>query len=407
MCTFDYFKKHFFTIKHTQNTMLQLERFKNIRRYTEEIFRPMENEDYIVQAATHASPPKWNLGHTTWFFETFILANFVTNYKLYNERFPFLFNSYYNNAGDRVKRHKRGDLSRPTVKEVYNYRKYVDAAMIAFIENGNKSNAEGWETLLELGLQHEQQHQELFWTDLKYAFYQNPLFPKYNENLPFEDQIENSGKMNFIPVKEGIYQIGHQNDSFSYDNELVNHKVYLHDYQIADRLVTNAEYLEFVEVVGYSDFNLWHDEAWAWINENNIEAPLYWLKKNGEWMNFSLIGLKPLLPNASVKHISFYEAFAFAQWKGMRLPTEFEWETACGNFDWGKRWEHTSSAYLPYPGFQKAEGAVGEYNGKFMVNQMVLRGASVATSPGHQRFTYRNFFHPWERWQYTGIRLVK
>ena len=387
--------------------MLQSERFKTIRTYTEEIFKPLETEDYVVQASIHTSPPKWNLGHTSWFFETFILANFVPDYKLYDENFPFLFNSYYNNAGDRVKRHKRGDLSRPTVKEVYNYRKYVDAAMIAFIENGDKSNANGWEILLELGLQHEQQHQELFWTDLKYTLAQNPLFPKYANKLLFEEDNRVSVKMKFIPIKEGVYKIGHDGDGFCYDNELGQHKVYLHDFEIADRLVTNAEYLEFVEAGGYSDFNLWHDEAWAWLNENRIEAPLYWLKKNGKWMNYSLTGLNPLVPDALLKHISFYEAFAFAQWKGMRLPTEFEWEAAQQKFDWGQRWEQTASAFLPYPGFEKAEGAVGEYNGKFMVNQMVLRGASVVTSPGHQRYTYRNFFHPWERWQYTGIRLAK
>ncbi len=385
----------------------QSNRFKTIRSYTEKIFKPLETEDYVVQAATHTSPPKWNLGHTTWFFETFILANFDTDYKLYDERFPFLFNSYYNNAGDRVKRHKRGDLSRPTVKEIYDYRKYVDAAMIAFIEKGSKSSADGWGTLLELGLQHEQQHQELFWTDLKYTFFQNPLFPKYADNLPFEDNVKISGNMNFISIKEGIYHIGHAGNGFSYDNELGRHKVYLHDFQIADRLVTNAEYLEFIEAGGYSDFNLWHDEAWVWLNENEITAPLYWLKKNGRWMNYSLTGLKPIEPNALLKHISFYEAFAFAQWKGMRLPTEFEWEAVHQKFDWGQRWEQTASAYLPYPDFKKAEGAVGEYNGKFMVNQMVLRGASAVTSPGHQRYTYRNFFHPWERWQYTGIRLAK
>jgi len=385
----------------------QSDRFKTIRSYTEKIFKPLETEDYVVQAATHTSPPKWNLGHTTWFFETFILANFDTDYKLYDERFPFLFNSYYNNAGDRVKRHKRGDLSRPTVKEIYDYRKYVDAAMIAFIEMGSKSSTDGWGTLLELGLQHEQQHQELFWTDLKYTFFQNPLFPKYADNLPFEDNVKISGNMNFISIKEGIYHIGHAGNGFSYDNELGRHKVYLHDFQIADRLVTNVEYLEFIEAGGYSDFNLWHDEAWVWLNENEITAPLYWLKKNGRWMNYSLTGLKPIEPNALLKHISFYEAFAFAQWKGMRLPTEFEWEAVHQKFDWGQRWEQTASAYLPYPDFKKAEGAVGEYNGKFMVNQMVLRGASAVTSPGHQRYTYRNFFHPWERWQYTGIRLAK
>ena len=385
----------------------QSERFKNIRNYSEEICKPLETEDYVVQSDMFASPPKWNLGHTSWFFETFILANYDSEYKLYNERFPFLFNSYYNNAGDRVKRHKRGDLSRPTVKEVYAYRKYVDDAMLSFIEKGGKAGDNSWKALLELGLQHEQQHQELFWTDLKHTFFQNPLLPKYAKHLPFEEETLAEEEMKFIALKEGIYQIGHSGDGFAYDNELGHHKVYLHDFQIADRLVTNAEYLEFIEDGGYSDFNLWHDEAWAWLNENKMTAPLYWLKNDGEWMNYSLTGLKTIEPNTLLKHISYYEAFAFAQWKGVRLPTEFEWEAAQQEFKWGQRWEHTNSAYLPYPGFQKAAGAVGEYNGKFMVNQMVLRGASVATSPGHQRFTYRNFFHPWERWQYSGIRLAK
>jgi ergothioneine biosynthesis protein EgtB len=283
----------------------------------------------------------------------------------------------------------------------------VDEAMLLFIEQDGKTSDDNWKTLLELGLQHEQQHQELFWTDLKFTLAQNPLFPKYAETLPFKDDHKYSDKMNFIPLKEGIYQMGHKGDGFCYDNELGQHKVYLHNFEIADRMVTNAEYLEFVEAGGYSDFNLWHDEAWAWLNKKEISAPLYWIKKKGKWMNYSLRGLKPIEPNALLKHISFYEAFAFAQWKGLRLPTEFEWEATQHLFEWGQRWEQTASAYLPYPGFEKAAGAVGEYNGKFMVNQMVLRGASVVTSPGHQRFTYRNFFHPWERWQYTGIRLAK
>ncbi|NOX85245.1 MAG: ergothioneine biosynthesis protein EgtB [Chlorobi bacterium] len=378
-------------------------RFRDVRNYTDAIFRPLAVEDYIPQPAEFVSPPKWNLGHTTWFFETFILQPYDRKYKVFNENYPFLFNSYYNNAGSRILRSRRGDLTRPTVAEVYEYRKYIDEAMRNFILNdpGKEITA-----LIELGLQHEQQHQELFWTDLKYTLGLNPLFPAYNGKIPFKEITEQK-EMKFISMEKGIYDIGFEGNGFCYDNELGKHKVYLHNFAIAERPVTNAEYLEFIEGGGYGDFNLWHDEGWKWVNENEISAPLYWYKIDGKWMNHTLKGLKPVVPGEAVKHISFYEAFAFAEWKGMRLPTEFEWEAASDRLGWGKRWEWTQSAYLPYPGFRKAPGAVGEYNGKFMVNQMVLRGGSVATSPGHSRKTYRNFFHPDERWQFTGIRLAK
>jgi len=350
------------------------------------------------------SPPKWNLGHTTWFFETFILKNHKEHYQLYNKDYPLLFNSYYNFEGDRISRHKRGDLTRPSVKEVYAYRSFVDQEMIAFIQAGIPAEIEA---LIELGLQHEQQHQELFWADLKYTFGLNPLFPAYEGKLPFNNHTCFTEEMAFLPMKEGVYEIGHKNDGFCYDNELGVHKVYLYDYQIANRPVTNAEYLEFMNDGGYQNFDLWHDEAWQWVKQTQIVSPHYWHKIDGKWMHYSLASLKPVNPDQLVTHISYYEAFAFARWKGMRLPTEFEWEAASSKFEWGNGWEWTESAYLPYPGYKRAEGAVGEYNGKFMVNQKVLRGASNYTSPGHSRYTYRNFFHPWVRWQFSGIRLAK
>jgi len=380
-----------------------LERYKNIRKYTEKICSPLANEDYLAQPTVFVSPPKWNLGHTSWFFETFVLQAYSAGYKIYNPDFAFIFNSYYNNLGDRVLRHRRGDLTRPTVKEVYQYRKHIDEAMTSFLEKTENQDALKF---TELGLQHEQQHQELFWTDLKYTLSHNPLNVKYEGRLPFEEK-EISGSPKFHLVTEGVYKIGFSGDGFCFDNELERHKVYLNEFTISENLVTNAEYIEFMEEGSYRDFNLWHDEGWKWVNDNEIVAPLYWKKKDGDWYSYKLDGLKKVNPEETVSHISFYEAFAFAEWKGMRLPTEQEWEIASAKVNWGQRWEWTNSAYLPYPGYKKESGAVGEYNGKFMVSQMVLRGASVATSPGHSRKTYRNFFHPWERWQFTGIRLAK
>lgn len=380
-----------------------LDKFTSIRSYTESIFKPLAIEDYIAQPVEFVSPPKWSLGHTSWFFETFILSQFEPGYKVFNPNFGFLFNSYYNNVGDRVIRQNRGDLTRPTVKEVYNYRSYVNEAMSNFLLNSDIPEAN---SLLELGLQHEQQHQELFWTDLKFSLGINPLFPAYDGELPFKNTIE-PGESKFLKINKGIYEVGFEGDGFCFDNELTRHKVYLQDFEISDKLVSNADFLEFIDGGGYTDFNYWHDEGWKWVNENQISSPLYWHKIEGKWHHYTLKGIQLLDLKEPLKHINFYEAFAYAEWKGFRLPTEFEWEVASARFEWGKRWEWTNSAYLPYPGYTKAGGAVGEYNGKFMVSQMVLRGASVVTSPGHSRYTYRNFFHPWEQWQYTGIRLAR
>jgi len=379
-----------------------LHHYNTVRLHTEAICQPLKKEDYVVQSSVFASPPKWHLAHTTWFFEEFILKKYSKDYKVYDKDFSFLFNSYYNNAGDRVFRADRGNITRPGVKEVYDYRDYVDKKMQALLsENDSRELTD----LVVLGINHEQQHQELLITDIKHTLGNNPLFPVYDKDYNLLDvENESSG---FISIKEGIYEIGFHGEGFCYDNELGRHKVYLNDFEISDALVINEEFIAFIEDGGYSDFNLWLDEGWSWVQEHNIQSPLYWHKIDNQWHYYTLAGLQKVNPKAIVGHISFYEAAAFAEWKGMRLPTEFEWEIASDKLHWGKRWEWTHSAYLPYPHFEKAEGAIGEYNGKFMINQMVLRGASVATSKNHSRKTYRNFFHPNERWQFTGIRLVK
>lgn len=379
-----------------------LESFNTTRANTERICKPLIIEDYVVQSSVFASPPKWHLAHTTWFFEAFILEKFIKDYSVYNKDFSFLFNSYYNNAGDRVFRADRGNITRPDVNEVYLYRSHVNKQMQKLLTQNSSQELIG---LVVLGINHEQQHQELLITDIKHTLGNNPLFPSYSKDFNLLSvENESSG---FVSIKEGVYEIGFQGKGFCYDNELGAHKVYLNDFEISNELVTNKEFIEFIEDDGYSNFNLWLDEGWSWVQENQIQSPMYWHRINNQWYYYTLSGLQKVNPKAIVGHISFYEAAAFAEWKGMRLPTEFEWEIASNYLDWGKRWEWTHSAYLPYPNFNKAEGAIGEYNGKFMMNQMVLRGASVATSKNHSRKTYRNFFHPNERWQYTGIRLVK
>jgi ergothioneine biosynthesis protein EgtB len=391
--------------------------YDRVRAYTEYLCEPLEIEDYIPQPTVDVSPPKWNIGHTTWFFEEMLLKKVVPQYQVFDPNFGFLFNSYYNSIGERTARDHRGDLSRPTVKRVFEYRHYVDEKMRQLLsvppavaggssppESGHNGISLG--DIVVLGLNHEQQHQELFLTDLKYTFSVNPLFFPYKENYAPEE-VADRGTEGFTSLEAGIHEIGHSGEGFCFDNELSRHKVYVDDFSISNRLVTNAEFLEFIEDGAYREPLLWHSEGWDWINRENVTAPLYWHNRDGEWLHYTLGGLRTLPPNAPVCHVSLYEASAFAEWKGMRLPTEFEWEAANANFDWDLRWEWTNSAYLPYPGFLKPDGAVGEYNGKFMMNQMVLRGASVATSEGHSRPTYRNFFHPHLRWQFTGIRLAK
>ncbi len=376
--------------------------FLKTRSDTEEICAPLETEDYVIQPIVDVSPPKWHLGHTTWFFEEFILSKYDTNYKRFHPEYAYVFNSYYESVGKRVIRTNRGNLSRPTVSQVYQYRDYVTSHLQTFLE---ENFDEKINELVEIGIHHEKQHQELLLTDIKFILGNNPLFPKYNET--FTENPESNQSNEYVTIQEGIYEIGYQGNDFCYDNELGVHRVLLEEYAICNELVSNKEYLDFINDGGYNDSLLWHAEAWDWIKNDNIQAPLYWHLIDGQYYQYTLQGLKALKLNTSVTHISYYEAFAFAQWKGQRLPTEFEWEVAQHQFKWGSRWEWTESAYLPYPNYKKAPGALGEYNGKFMVNQKVLRGGSVATSQDHTRSTYRNFFHPNLRWQFTGLRLVK
>lgn len=376
------------------------EKYHLIRKHTEYICKPLQLEDYVVQPIEDVSPPKWHLAHTTWFFEQFLLSN--SKFDVFDKDFAFLFNSYYEGIGERVLRANRGNITRPSVEKIYEYRSYVDKAVESYLANNEVTNE--IKEIIELGLQHEQQHQELLLTDIKYILGHNPLFPKYGTWIEGSFQ---SSKQKFISISEGIYEIGYKGEGFHFDNEKGVHKQYIEGFEISNNLITNREFQEFIDSDGYTNFKYWHAEGWDWVNKNNISAPMYWHKINDQWHNYTLSGLQLVHPDHPVAHISFYEAYAFANWKGMRLPNEFEWEVASSEFDWGQRWEWTNSAYLPYPRFKTASGAIGEYNGKFMVNQNVLRGGSVATSPNHSRNTYRNFFQTNLRWQYTGIRLVK
>lgn len=375
------------------------EQFNHVRNHSLFLCRNLITEDFSLQASEEVSPPKWHLAHTTWFFEQFILVPFQPDYVVKHPQFNFLFNSYYNSLGNRTARNQRGLMTRPSVEEVLEYRNYVDEEMRALISNKDSKVLE----LVILGLNHEQQHQELLVTDLKFSLWHNPLEPKVMDIGEYLDQADGD----WVEIKEGVYEIGFDGEGFCFDNELNRHKVFLHACKISGNLVSNGEYLEFINAGGYEDPILWHDEGWAWVNSQYHKSPLYWEKEDGKWSYYTLDGRKEINWNSPVAHVNFYEAAAFANWKGKRLPAEFEWEIGQKDFSWGSRWEWTNSAYLPYPGFKIAPGALGEYNGKFMVNQMVLRGASLATPEGHSRPTYRNFFHPHLRWQFMGIRLAE
>lgn len=382
-----------------QESLKQL--FLQTRQRSQDICKPLEIEDYVVQPITDVSPPKWHLAHTTWFFEQFVLVKHAENYQEFHPDFAFLFNSYYNNVGERTLRQDRGFMTRPTVAKIYEYREYVTKEITNLLDY---PVAKEVLELIEIGINHEQQHQELLVYDIKYILGTQPTFPALGD---FFNQKEENENQEWISIEEGLYDIGFAENSFCYDNEQPQHKQYLQAFEISNKIITNAEFLEFMDDGGYWNFNFWHDEGWHYIQDNQIKHPLYWHNIDGEWFNYTLNGLQKLELNNPVMHISQYEAFAFAEWKGMRLPTEFEWEVASKQLNYGELWEWTNSAYLPYPGYKKVEGALGEYNGKFMMNQMVLRGCSVATPLNHDRPTYRNFFHASSRWIFSGIRLAK
>ncbi len=399
-----------------------LERYRAVRRQTEALCAPLEEEDYGVQTMPEVSPPKWHLAHTTWFFETFLLEPFLPGYLPFHPAFGDLFNSYYEGVGTPFPRPRRGWLSRPTVEEVYRYRAHVDEAMVGLVEQGPPG-------LIELGLNHEQQHQELILTDILHNFAQNPLYPAYRA-LPWEG-LPPPPPLVWVERAGGMASIGHGGEGFAFDNEGPRHRVLLEDHLLASRLITCGEYLAFMEDGGYRRPEFWLSDGWQSVREGGWEAPLYWERREGRWWHMTLGGLRPVDENAPVSHVSYYEADAYARWAGARLPTEAEWEAAAqalpveGNFQeagtlrplpptgegltqlYGDLWEWTSSPYTPYPGYRPPEGAVGEYNGKFMCNQMVLRGGSFATPAAHIRPSYRNFFYPHDRWQFSGIRLAR
>lgn len=395
-------------IKYAEYRSELTQAFIDVRDYSINLTTSLSAEDMQLQSMPDASPTKWHLAHTTWFFEAFILAKHQSDFAWHDPLFAQLFNSYYNAMGDPFPRPKRGMISRPTVDEVIEYRLDVNSRMLTLLRQCNDDEFQKVAHLLVLGINHEQQHQELILTDIKHALYQNPSFPAV-----FENQSPSEAEANFqwLPISGGEIEVGYNGEGFCFDNELPCHRVLVQDYEIANRLVTNAEWLEFINDGGYQQPLLWLSDGWAWRCTNDITAPLYWQKFKETWNHFTLSGLKPVLAIEPVTHISFYEADAYARWSGHRLPTEHEWEHAsqstASSYIYGKRWEWTASPYTAFPGFHPSEGNVGEYNGKFMINQMVLRGVSGATAEHHSRTSYRNFFYPEARWQFSGLRLIK
>lgn len=426
-------------------------KFQQVRSVSEWQCEPLLIEDYGLQAMPETSPAKWHLAHTTWFFETFLLKPHLKSYKPLNSQYEYLFNSYYNGVGSQYPRPQRALLSRPSVYEVYAYRHYVNDAMYELLSNEKLCTDEVIKKVI-LGCHHEQQHQELFFTDLKYSWFQNPLYPVYvhqsQNNLKNKHtsatlvtaQDTHNSQNSWLEINADLYEVGFNKngsssllDSFSFDNELPRHKQYLQEVSLSQYLVTNAEYLMFMQDDGYTRSELWLSDGWAALQSSHSKrSPLYWVEQDGQWFEYSLQGLQPLNLEQPVCHLSAYEADAFARWRGCRLPTEFEWEVFAnttrnnesGQFleseqfhptaeqthtlaPMGKLWQWTSSAYSPYPGYKAAAGAIGEYNGKFMCNQLVLRGGSCVTSQSHYRHSYRNFFYPPDQWQFTGLRLAK
>lgn len=401
-------------------------RFREVRDLSLDLAAPLSDADATIQPMPDASPAKWHLAHTTWFFETFLLRDHLPGYRPHDERWAYLFNSYYEGEGDRHARPRRGMLSRPSLDEIRAWRAAVDAALLDALDDLPAG-------LVALGLHHEQQHQELMLMDMLAAFHENPLRPAIWEP-PASPPASVPGELAWIEGREGIVEIGDGGGGFAFDCERPRHRVLLYPHALADRPVTNAEWLRFIEDGGYADPLLWLSDGWAWVREHDVAAPLYWERGEEGWRRFGLDGLRPLHPAEPVCHISYYEAEAYARWAGARLPTEAEWESAAAAADAdgghqldaagpahprpspegagardliGNVWEWTASAFLPYPGFAPAEGIVGEYNGKFMCSQMVLRGGCCATPRGHVRASYRNFYYPHQRWMFSGLRLAR
>ncbi len=409
------------------------ERYRAVRQRTQWLCQPLETEDYVIQTMTDISPTRWHLAHVSWFFETFILKPHLPAYEPLDPQYGYLFNSYYVQAGERHARDQRGLLSRPTVAEVYAYRAYVDEHMKVLLATASAETLQELTPLVEIGLHHEQQHQELLLTDIKHVFSVNPLYPVYRPHTPARAASVPASA--WVDFDEGLYEIGYDGEGFFYDNEGPRHRFFLNAYCLTNRLVTNAEYLAFMDDGGYETPERWLSMGWATRVEQGWTAPSYWEKREGQWVHFTLAGLRDVDPDEPVCHVSYFEADAYARWAGARLPGEHEWEIAAhttpmqGNFVeeehfhpvaatastgshpllqvYGDVWEWTRSPYAPYPGYEPADGALGEYNGKFMCNQFVLRGGSCATSITHIRPTYRNFFPPNARWQFMGIRLAK
>jgi ergothioneine biosynthesis protein EgtB len=384
------------------------EAFRAVRAETERRAAPLSAEDQVAQSMPDASPAKWHRAHTTWFFEQFLLAPHAADYRVFDPRFAFLFNSYYVAAGPRHARPRRGLLTRPACEEVAAYRAHVDTAVEHLLASAKTSALPAIWRVLEIGLHHEQQHQELMLTDILHAFAENPIAPAYDPDWQAPCKPSSSQELGDLPA--GTHRIGFAAEGFCFDNERPAHQILLQPARVARSLVTNAQWLEFVENGGYATPSLWLSDGWAVVEAEHWEAPGYWRKVDGAWSAMTLGGLRPVDPYAPVSHVSYYEADAFARWAGKHLPTEAEWEVAAraGLLDeaFGLVWQWTRSAYLPYPGYVAAAGALGEYNGKFMINQMVLRGSSHATAAGHSRSSYRNFFYPQARWQFSGLRLI-
>lgn len=408
------------------------QRLETVRSFTTSLCRPLATEDFVVQSMPDVSPTKWHLAHTTWFFETFILRPHLPGYREVNPVYAYLFNSYYVQAGERHCRDQRGYISRPTVAEVMDYRRHVDAALAALLDDADEARLAVVAPLIEIGIHHEQQHQELMLTDIKHVFSVNPLRPVYTEQRDVPQQAPRP--LRWLDGPEGVHEVGHEGGGFAYDNEMPRHNVFLQPFQLADRLVTCGEYIDFMEDGGYARPELWLSLGWAAAQQHGWSEPFYWEQRDGEWWLFTLAGMTRVRRDEPVVHLSYFEADAYARWAGARLPTEFEWETVAaggeqdGNFVeggtfhplpdtgadsgaprqlFGDVWEWTQSQYSPYPGYAAPAGALGEYNGKFMCNQFVLRGGSCATSRTHIRATYRNFFPPDATWQFTGLRLAR